>query len=259
MAPHTGHDDVIVRVLDADPELGRGLAPAQAAAARNQLIATVETLPAGVILPPRAVSAHREGPLLGFLVLDGVLTRRVVLGGRRSVELLGAGDMVCAWRQDSEYVSVPFKEAWTPLRTTRVAVLDRQFELAVVRWPGVLAELMGRAAQRFSSLALRLAIAQLPRLESRLLALLWHLADRWGTVGPHGVGLPLRLSHETLGDLVCAQRASVTLALKHLAESGRVTRAPGGRFTLHGEPPGAELLGASRARAFAGRLQAGAA
>jgi CRP/FNR family transcriptional regulator, cyclic AMP receptor protein len=236
MAPHTGHDDVIVRVLDADPELGRGLAPAQAAAARNQLIAEVETLPAGDILPPRAVSAHREGPLLGFLVLDGVLTRRVVLGGRRSVELLGAGDMVCTWRQDSEYVSVPFTEAWTPLRTTRVAVLDRQFELAVVRWPGVLAELMGRAAQRFSSLALRLAIAQLPRLESRLLALLWHLADRWGVDEAGGVRLPIRLTHSQLAAMVLGRRPSVSTALTELAQRGLVMRQDDG-WLLLGDPP----------------------
>jgi CRP/FNR family cyclic AMP-dependent transcriptional regulator len=232
-----------VRVLDADPELARRLDRSQALAARQQLVTGVECLAAGRRLPPRALSAHRDRALLGFLLLDGLLVRRVVLGGRHSVELLGAGDLVCTWRQDNDYVSVPFEESWRAVRETRIAVLDRQFELAVARWPGVLAELMGRAAQRFSSLALRLAIAQLPRLEARLLALLWHLADRWGTVGADGVTLSLRLSHDMLADLVCAQRPSVSIALKQLVERGLVTRRERGSLTLIGEPPAEDWLG----------------
>jgi hypothetical protein len=43
------------------------------------------------------------------------------------------------------------------------------------------------------------AITQLPRVDRRVLALLWQLAERWGRVTPSGVEVRLELTHETLG------------------------------------------------------------
>jgi CRP-like cAMP-binding protein len=68
------------------------------------------------------------------------------------------------------------------------------------------------------------AISQLPRVELRVLALLWQLADRWGRVTPLGVEIDLELTHEALGRLIGAQRPTVSLALADLAEAGAVTR-----------------------------------
>ena len=76
------------------------------------------------------------------------------------------------------------------------------------------------------------AIAQLGRVDLRVLALLWHLADRWGTVTPDGVVLPLRLTHALLGRLVGAQRPTVTLALAQLGGAGDVSRREDGAFVL---------------------------
>jgi CRP/FNR family cyclic AMP-dependent transcriptional regulator len=67
--------------------------------------------------------------------------------------------------------------------------------------------------------------------------MMWYLADRWGKVTPDGVHLPLRLTHQTLGRLVGAQRPSVTTALKQLAAEGRLTREGDGTWMLHGDPP----------------------
>ena len=47
-----------------------------------------------------------------------------------------------------------------------------------------IAELTSRTLRRSRHLAVLLAVAAMPRLDARLLAVLWHLADRWGRVGP---------------------------------------------------------------------------
>src|SRR6266496_530716 len=43
--------------------------------------------------------------------------------------------------------------------------------------------------------AVQQAISQLPRVEIRVLALMWHLAERWGHVTPGGLALTLGLTH----------------------------------------------------------------
>jgi CRP/FNR family cyclic AMP-dependent transcriptional regulator len=89
-------------------------------------------------------------------------------------------------------------------------------------------------------LAVALAIAHHQRVEDRLVLTLWHLAERWGRVGPEGVIVPLPLSHQRLADLVGAHRPSVTTAMGALARSGVVSRRDDGVWVLHGAPP-AEL------------------
>jgi CRP/FNR family cyclic AMP-dependent transcriptional regulator len=103
-------------------------------------------------------------------------------------------------------------------------------------FPSLLMALTERAGRRTHSLTVRLAIAQIARLSDRLLLLLWHLADRWGTVAPGKVVLSLPLSHAMLAALTCARRPSVTVALHGLAERGLVTCSAQG-FVLRGNPP----------------------
>jgi CRP-like cAMP-binding protein len=52
----------------------------------------------------------------------------------------------------------------------------------------------------------------------------WHLADRWGTVNADGVTVPLPVTHDVLAQLVCAQRPTVTTALRRLNEAGFLRR-----------------------------------
>ena len=93
-------------------------------------------------------------------------------------------------------------------------------------------ELISRAVRRSHSLAVLLAASSLLRVEDRLAVVLWHLADRWGRVTPEGVRLQLPLTHELLGELIGAQRATVTTALTQLSESGSVVRNPDGSWLL---------------------------
>jgi CRP-like cAMP-binding protein len=81
------------------------------------------------------------------------------------------------------------------------------------------------------------ALLSLSPVETRLLVLFWHLAERWGRVTPAGVVLPLGLTHQILGQLVGCRRASVTTALKEVVESGAAIRRPDGSGLLTGSPP----------------------
>jgi CRP-like cAMP-binding protein len=222
-----------VAVLDADPELGQELTADQLAAARAAAVATVVTLPRGAWRPPRAGA----GGHLGLLVLDGLLTRTIRLLGRDSMQLHGAEDLIRPWDEDGAVGSVPRTVTWAVLEPARVAVLDRGFAERVTPWPEITAALIARALRQSGRLDSHLAILENPSVELRALLLLWHLADRWGRVGADGVQVPVRVTHETLGRLVRAQRPSVTRAVNHLAARGAISRGADGTWRLHGEPP----------------------
>jgi CRP-like cAMP-binding protein len=91
---------------------------------------------------------------------------------------------------------------------------------------------MRRAGWRVISLNVMRAIASQPRLEVRLALLLWHLACRWGHVGRYGIRLHLPLTHQLLGQLVGAERPSVSHALARLDAAGLVS-GHGDEWHLH--------------------------
>ena len=63
--------------------------------------------------------------------------------------------------------------------------------------------------------------------------LLWHLAARWGRVEPGGIRLSLPLTHRLLGQLVGAERPSVSHALARLSAPGS-SPARADDWHLHG-------------------------
>ena len=98
----------------------------------------------------------------------------------------------------------------------------------MAQWPEIFAALMDRAARRAERLVVTQAIAHLTRVDDRLLALLWLLAERWGRVVPGGVLVSLRLPHRTLAGMVGARRPSVTTALGQLMARGAIERRSDG-------------------------------
>jgi CRP-like cAMP-binding protein len=79
-------------------------------------------------------------------------------------------------------------------------------------------------------------ITQVNRVDSRLLLLMWQLAERWGRVSTDGITVPVGLTHETLAMLVGARRPTVTTALGRLARAGDLERVDEG-WLLRGDPP----------------------
>ena len=134
------------------------------------------------------------------------------------------------------------------LSPTTLAVLDRRFAAEMAQWPEITAALFDRLSERSLRLATTQAISQLTRVDRRLKALFWHLAERWGRVGGDGVVIPLALTHRILGQLVGARRPTVSTALSELAERDELVRRGDGSWLLRGDPPDASTLERSTAR-----------
>jgi CRP/FNR family cyclic AMP-dependent transcriptional regulator len=223
-----------VRVADEFPEIIEHLEPDQRELARDQLVADLLTVRAGSWTPeiPRSEPGH-----LGLLVLEGLLARDVVLERPLATELVGRGDLLKPTDRDGRDAPIPFDVVWTVLEPARLAVLSPGFTRALGQWPASVEAVVRGASSRGHGLAITMAVSNLRRVDSRLLVLLWYLADRWGRVTPEGVVVPLRLTHETLARLVGAQRPSVTTALRQLEEEGRLRRTRERGWLLPGEPP----------------------
>lgn len=223
------------RIIDADPDLGERLEPAQLERARREALARVQRVSPGEWDAPAAL--ERDTHHRGFLIVDGLLSRTVEVLGRRCVELLGPADVMRPWQWDDEGSHVRAEVGWIVLEPTRLAVLDSGLVTRMAPWPAIGVELFNRGTRRAHHLAVALAIAYHQRVDDRLLLTLWHLAERWGRVHPDGIVAPLPLSHQRLADLVGAHRPSVTTAIGELTRRGAVSRREGGEWVLHGDPP----------------------
>jgi hypothetical protein len=140
------------------------------------------------------------------------------------------------WVADGEGL-VHYRVLWHVLSPVSLAELDAPFVRQAREWPQVFGALLERAVRRTVRMAVHQAVLQLSPVETRLLVLFWHLADRWGRVTPDGIVLPLGLTHQVLGQLVGCQRASVTTALGAISRSGRAMHREDGSWLLQGEPP----------------------
>jgi CRP/FNR family transcriptional regulator, cyclic AMP receptor protein len=222
-----------VCLVEEDPDLLKGFDRSTADAIRRVATAPVMELEAG----PWRRSRKPPTPIYGLFVLDGVLSRGVVIQGRRSAELLGPGDVLRPSASDDQDSSVDFDVAWEMLEPTRLAMLDHDFAMAISPWPDLAGAVMDRIMRRAHALAFHLAVSHLKLVETRLLVILWYYADRWGRVTPGGVLLPVRMTHSLLARVVGARRPSVSTALGKLHERGFVERTDNGHWLLLGPPP----------------------
>jgi CRP-like cAMP-binding protein len=221
-------------LLELDPDLGQLLSGERLESARQELRARVISLDVGEWDSTRLADA--DPAHLGLLVLDGVLAREVVLGDTISTELLGPGDILRPWgiHGPSEFLQLDIR--FNVLAGVRAALLDRRFSASLSRYPEVNAVIVDRLAERSLRLAIAQAISQLNRVDRRLLALFWHLAERWGRVARDGIAIPLVLSHRLIGELIGARRPTVSTALTELAREGQLVRREDGTWLLTGEP-----------------------
>ena len=221
-----------VHLLEADDGLGERLSAAQLPVARRSLLTPLQRLPAG----GWNVGQHGS-PAAGFLVLEGCLTREVrLLGHSAAIEFLAQGDVLRP-STEAELGSVPSSVGWRVLEPTRLALLDADFLHAVRPWPEILAELLSRQERRAEWLTSILAISHLPRVDLRVLVLLWHFADRWGKVRSGEVTVSIPLTHVDIARLIGARRPTVTTALHTLGTAGRAVQNGKGSWVLRGGPP----------------------
>jgi CRP/FNR family transcriptional regulator, cyclic AMP receptor protein len=218
-----------VRLLDGKLELARHLGPEE----RAELAAA--TLPA-IELPQGPIELDvllRTNDAFAAGVLDGMLVHALQIGEQSGIQLLGPGDLLIQnlaasppWLDRVEFRSVG---------PTRLALLGDGFLAMARRAPQVISALYECVAEQMHRATGQLVICQLPRVDQRVLALLWLLAESWGQVTPGGVRLPLALTHETLGSMIGARRPTVSLALRKLSEEGSIVHQGSGWLLL--EPP----------------------
>ncbi len=223
-------------LLDLDPDLGQLLSGERRAEAHAQLQVEARRLPEGPWSAGRLAGTNPEH--VGLLLLEGVVSREVVVADTVSTELLGPGDVLRPWAMNEAPSLLRTTVRWNALTECRVAVLDRRFGNRLSQWPEVNSLLIDRLNDRAQRLATTQAISQLNRVDRRLLALFWHLAERWGRITTDGVAVPLTLSHRMLGQLVGARRPTVSTAIGELARRDELVRRPNGTWLLKGDPAG---------------------
>ena len=132
-------------------------------------------------------------------------------GDRTATELLGAGDLL----QPPELLADDLLERSVPLARAapdRLALLDEDFVERVRPFPQIARALLRRAVPATAELDVLRAITSQPRLEVRLVLLLWHLAARWGRVEPAASG--------------CRCRSPTGCSASSWPPSGRRSRTP---------------------------------
>jgi CRP-like cAMP-binding protein len=190
----------------------------------------VVTVDLGAVELAAVLGTHNA---FGATVVDGIIMSSLHLGEHTGVQLLGPGDLLAqggdvlpAWLSGSEF------------RTTAPVVLGllgSELLAAAYRWPRIIRGLYACIGDQLQRTSAQLVICQLPRVDERVLAMMWLLAESWGQVTPAGVRLPLSLTHETLGALIGARRPTVTLALRKLTADGAIVHQDRGWLLLH--PP----------------------
>ena len=231
-------------LLDLDPELAARLEAPVRLHARPAATAVTFALEPRQLDLKLWLDAARKGP--GLLVLSGALVGYASVAGREVAELVGRGDLIQAEHDEAEFIGC--EHSWRVLERARLAILDAAFAERVKPWPQITQALLQRAERRLHHLAVQRAIAANPRLEVRLLLLLWHLAARWGIRELGGIRVPLPLTHELLGRLIGAERPSVTHALKRLTETGLIGHGEDG-WHLRGALEDLDLNSLGRAHA----------
>ena len=222
----------IVYLLEVDPDLGQHMDPEAREQALDVVRARVFRVPKGAWTPPEI-----EYDATGLLILEGLMVRRLRIGTASSSELVGPSDIIRPWENELLPGLAPAPTDWRVLHDARVALLDGRATGLIGRWPELSAAVGGRLLRRARSFAYLMAAQHFVRVEDRLLATLWHLANMWGRVTPNGTVIPFRLTHEMLANIIGAKRPTTTLAVHALARKGRLTRDGSRLFVLLGDPP----------------------
>jgi CRP-like cAMP-binding protein len=175
-----------------------------------------------------------EPDAFAAVLVDGILMHRIAIGEQPALRLLGPGDILT--RLDESRPFLLTRSTYRAAAPARLALLDDRVLWLAQRFPRLFAGLQARIGAQQDRIAAQLAACQLPRVEDRLIAIMWLIAERWGRVTSAGTVVPVSLTHDALGELIGARRSTVSLALKQLVADGVIARNDGG-WLLLGPPP----------------------
>ncbi len=218
------------RLLDLDLDLAEALGDV-AGRARDRIGVPTIKLDRG----PWRLESLRPVARRAFalMVCDGLVVRELDVAETGTADLLGPGDLIALGHRADSLLAMG--ESWHVGARATVAILDERLLPALHAWPALSARFIARASRQASRAAEQRAISQLPRVELRLRALMWHLAERWGRIASTGVVVPIEVTHGALGRLVGARRPTVSLALAELAREGAMVRRDDGSWLLRAD------------------------
>jgi CRP/FNR family transcriptional regulator, cyclic AMP receptor protein len=200
--------------------------PFAVAPSAGSLADWILTVPAGPWRPPDAATLGSAA--FALVLLEGLLIREVILDGVPAVQLLGPGDVIDPWQAPGASILCGERVSWSAATTARLGVLGERFLQTATQRPSTIVALHRRMAAQLDRAWRHAAIAHLPRVEQRLVAVFCALGDDYGRVSGDGIVIGLRLTHRTLGALVGARRPTVSLALKALGDQGLLRPTPTG-------------------------------
>jgi hypothetical protein len=220
-------DEACVRLLEVWPGLGRELSDAELSAARHAIVLPAAVIePGPVDLAHAAAGAHARGPVVGAIVVDGLLTAELQARGRGPVTLHGPGDLLVLDGQAPALLGP--EPAFTAVCRSAIALLDDSLLTMQASWPAVAARVLAATGRASGCGAPRNRVAPVAPIEERLLAVLSAAAEHWGGVAGDGVATDLPLTHELLARVVGGRSATVALGLRSLRDQDIIRRGNGG-------------------------------
>src|SRR3954447_3233179 len=221
MPAHPGVTARGASLLQADPALARLLGARAAAAAGDEAVLPVLSVPAGPWTVPSA-TALGEGTV-ALVVLAGALLRRPPGGQAR---LFGPGEVLEPWTHGPA--------GWSACASVRAAVIGKAFQAAVRPWPRAVAHMLRRAADVDGRAGLPVRRAGGTGPQDRLGELLWRLALRWGRIEGDAIALPLALPPAALAELTALTADEVATGLRALDRAGVARPSRDGTWLLRG-------------------------
>jgi CRP/FNR family transcriptional regulator, cyclic AMP receptor protein len=213
-------------LADVDPDL----VPQQPGSRNGPVVPVVEV--AARARPDAVESVVRD--LSRGLVLKGCLLREVRAGTAAIAEIVGPGDILLDHTVEADGL-LPTTIGWRVLERTLIVDLGAVTEADAMMQLGLLDAVARRLQTQAARAGIRCALESLIRVDLRLLAYLWHLADSFGVVTVAGVKLDLPLTHALLAELIGARRPTVTTAFGALVAGGYIER-DGHSIILLGDP-----------------------
>lgn len=215
-----------IPLLEADPSIAQFMSDDERTEA-HRINLPVRKVPRGELDVSQLLD---DAGAFAALILEGMLIKRSRVGDQVALRMVGPGDFLSLTRQQRSMLFAG--SDCRVLEQSRIALFGRDVLVGVRHWPLLLSGLYVRVAEQSDRVEGQLAICQLPRVDDRLLAMLWLLAESWGRVTHAGTWLPVKLTHGVLGGLVGARRSTVTLALRELADRGALIRKEDGWLLL---------------------------
>ena len=168
----------MIHLVDADADFAAAFAPAQRPLAAQVLRLPRIDVPRGVWSGPPVCDATL-GPV-GLIVVDGLLARNLHAQDRTATELFGPGDFLDSGSPEGLGEDADVAVEWVVHQVATLAILDDRFITAAGRWPILWTIIFQRMSARGNRLAMHVLALQRSRVESRVVEVMWQLAERWG-------------------------------------------------------------------------------